>query len=104
MELNVPIHPLSFLSVPVSHVTNRGLKQKQSQYIKKPHLFRNKAPTKKNKQRGKPTVTKYNKQYVYIILQWGMISIENINCCKNHRCTNVTQCTQCFPLIQYCVR
>lgn len=28
IELNVPIHPLSFLSMPVSHVTNRGLKQK----------------------------------------------------------------------------
>lgn len=25
IELNVPIHPLSFLSIPVSHVTNRGL-------------------------------------------------------------------------------
>lgn len=36
IELNVPMHPLSFLSTPVSHVTNRGLKQKQKNitYIK----------------------------------------------------------------------
>lgn len=37
IELNVPIHPLSFLSIPDSHVTNRGLKQKTNSILYKNH-------------------------------------------------------------------
>lgn len=45
IELNVPMHPLSFLSTPVSHVTNRGLQQKQLHYLYKNHIdFRTKSP------------------------------------------------------------
>lgn len=33
IELNVPMHPLSFLSTPDSHVTNKGLKQERKNYV-----------------------------------------------------------------------
>lgn len=69
IELNVPIHPLSFLSTPVSQVTNRGLKRKNDGVIYKIELNAEQGSYEQetisnNQPRGKPTTIKEKQQYV----------------------------------------
>lgn len=93
IALNVPIHPLSFLSVPVSHVTNRGLEQQKEHYINyvdfgtKPLLKKKKGNINEENQ----GIMKNTKHYVNITTGYDFRTVtRSINSSNDHRCMNVS--------------